>query len=129
MIDQLRPRERPTLRALDVRDAYGFLILPGAACRDVGAATKTLAVMANLGRQSGEVFAHVASIAERACLPVTTVRKHMKKLECKGWIQRCGRHNGRRAVTYKIRADALKPGQDYIAFPKWWKSGQLTLPP
>jgi len=99
-----------------------WIKLPLAVMQDCGPAAQTLGGLLKVTDK--ETFIETATIADRARLPVATVRKHLVTLDARGWIHNRGRQETRRgrlrrtatiALTAKAR-DNLKP---YAPLP-WW---------
>lgn len=116
-----------SLRARELRDLMGYLKLPHAAMRDMGTATRLLGALYELvdGRTL-TTFASVRVMAQRAMLPVATVRKQLRKLADRGWLQSLGRQKPhgrsmppRRTVTYQLSDKAVAERNPYAAWPCW----------
>jgi hypothetical protein len=105
-----------------VDPAVEKLKLPLAIMRDVGGAVQTLGGL--LAVTNRETFAAVATIAQRARVPVPTCRKHLLTLAARGWLENLGRQHTRRGaprrtstiVVTKQTIDSLEP---YSLLP-WW---------
>jgi DNA-binding MarR family transcriptional regulator len=108
-----------TLPLVEVKrhDSLGLL---REAMQRVGPASQTLGAVRAMAAGSGETFASVPVIAERACLPIRTVERHLERLVQNNWLQRRGREK-RRTPTYIVpndllnRSDALK----FAILPRW----------
>lgn len=70
------------------------------AMADCGAATQTFAAVRRIAK-NGETFASVRVIADYACLPVSTVKRHLRKLFSIGYLEYLGREK-RRTPTYRV---------------------------
>ena len=104
------------------------LAVPLAAVRAVGPAAETLATVMQISL--GETFVSQNAIAERARLPVDTVKKHLNKLVPE-WIENNGRQRTkggrvRRTVTLHPTAMARHNRSPYLLIP-WWASCWLNL--
>lgn len=71
-----------------------WIKLPLEAMREVGPAVQTLGGLLRITKR--ETFVSAARIAERARLPVKTVRNHIELLHNEGWILNTGRQRTRR---------------------------------
>jgi len=99
-----------------------WIKLPLAAMRDVGPAAQTLGGL--LAITNRETFVATAKIADRARLPVATIRKHLATLHARGWIEHKGRGRTRsgvlrRTVTYQVTNKSRDAAAEYGALP-WW---------
>jgi hypothetical protein len=113
----------PILASLDRGE---WLKLPIASLPLAGPAVQTLAAI--LKKTSRETFLPVEEVAEVARLPVTTCRKHIKKLAKmeQGWINNVGRQSTRsgiprRTCTIKIttKTTAALSSNGYLPLPFW----------
>lgn len=86
----------------------------------VGPAAQTLAAMRRLAHKDGKTFASKRVIADVACLPVRTVKRHLRELDAANWIENVGR-KGRRTPTYLVRADMINQtnAKKYAILPRW----------
>jgi hypothetical protein len=99
-----------------------WLKLPLAVMRDVGPAVQTLAGLLELTDK--ETFWKTAKIAEKARVPIATVRKHLLTLDARGWIVRKGREHTRagylrRTATIHIPKATREKLTPYGVLP-WW---------
>jgi hypothetical protein len=101
------------------------LRFPRAALVEVGPATWTLGAMYRLcsGRRRS-TFARLEYIAEMACLPagksgIRACIRHLRKLEQHGWVEKCGRENGRRTVTWALTTKAAEQLKPWASCPRW----------
>ncbi len=98
-----------------------WLRLPTATMREVGPAAQTLAGL--LAITNRETFSAAAQIAERARLPLKTVRKHLATLDSKGWIKNAGRGHTRagprRTCTIRITKKSTESLSEFGVLP-WW---------
>jgi len=110
-----------------------WIKLPLAVMQDVGPAVQTLGGLLKVTNR--ETYTAVADIAERARLPVGTVRKHLVTLDTAGWIVNKGREHTRRGrprrtCTLSISKKASGAIAPYSVLP-WWaccsirKAGKL----
>lgn len=105
------------------------LLLPHQAMQEVGHATQTLAAFLRFTSDGArETFVNVPRIARVACLPVSTVRKHIIKLGDAELLDDYGRQqlNGdrgrkRRTVTYGINPDKFTDEykEPFAILPRW----------
>jgi len=98
-----------------------WLKLPLAAIEDVGPATQTLGAILRITKK--ETFVAAEGIAEKAGLPLATVRKHLVTLDDHGWIKNAGRGHTRagrprRTCTINVTAKTLA-AKEYLVLP-WW---------
>jgi len=116
--DEEQVREISLIESLD----EWWLKLPLTIMQHVGPAVQTLAGI--LAITNRETFVPVEDIAKRTRLPISTVRKHLRTLIGKGWVENLGRQRTRagyrrRTVTIRLpkkTRDALEP---YGILP-WW---------
>lgn len=99
-----------------------WLKLPLSIMRDAGPAAQTLGGLLNITKN--ETFVSVSKIAERARLPVATVRKHLVTLDVRGWIENSGRERTRagiprRTCTMKVTSKTKAALNEYGILP-WW---------
>ena len=99
-----------------------WIKLPLAAVQDVGPAAQTLGGL--LALTTKETFAATSSIAQRARLPLPTVRKHLAILDGHGWIENKGRGSTRsgkprRTTTITVTKQTRDAIQPYGVLP-WW---------
>src|SRR5262249_56057948 len=86
----------------------------------VGPAAQTFAAVRCLACKTGETFASVRVIGDKACRPPRTVKRHLALLCKHKWLQRKGRQK-RRTPTYVVaqwylnRNDEMK----YALLPRW----------
>jgi hypothetical protein len=99
-----------------------WIKLPLACMQDVGPAAQTLGGL--LRESKRETFSAVSAIAERALLPVVTVRRHLITLHNAGWIVNAGREKTRRGAprrtcTIRVTQKSLAAMGEWGVLP-WW---------
>ena len=99
-----------------------WIKLPIAVMRDVGPAAQALGGILKITKT--ETFVAVSGIAEKARLPLATVRKHLVTLEEHGWIRNEGRQRTRtgrprRTCTLKLTKQSLDAMKSYNFLPLW----------
>jgi len=110
-----------------------WLKIPMAAMREKGIEGAAQTLGGFLALTTKQTFSSVERIAEWAGLPVTTVRKHLKKLVSAGWLTNIGRghdHRGRprRTCTYRITKKTLDSLSDYGVLPRWADVYKMSWP-
>jgi hypothetical protein len=110
-----------------------WIKLPLAVMRDVGPAVQTLGGLLKVTRN--ETFVSVATIAEKARVPLKTARNHLDILSERQWIQNVGRQRTRtgaprRTCTLRVTSrtrEALKRTSEltYGVLP-WWACRRLN---
>jgi hypothetical protein len=104
-----------------------WIKLPLKIMQDVGPAVQTLGGLLKVTNR--ETYTAVSEIAERARLPVGTVRKHLLTLDNAGWISNRGREHTRRGrprrtATLAITKKASGAIAPYAILP-WWACCQI----
>lgn len=99
-----------------------WIKLPLSIVRDVGPAAQTLGGLLRITNK--ETYIAVSKLAQRARLPVATVRKHLDKLHERGWIDNIGRGHtragrARRTCTIKVTTKTKAALNEYAILP-WW---------
>jgi hypothetical protein len=124
-------RDRQESNLLDSLLGY-WLKLPLAIMQDCGPAVQSLGGILKITDR--ETYVPIRDIAEKARLPVRTVKNHLKVLHDHGCIEHCGRQKTRRGflrrtVTIKITKQTKDLLEPYGLLP-WWGtcSGKLHLP-
>jgi hypothetical protein len=94
-------------------------LLRGAMCH-VGAAAQTLAAVRALSYRTGETFAAVKLVADRACLSTRTTERHLERLVQLNWLRKVGREH-RRTCTYQVPDDVRNQDDDkrFAKLPRW----------
>ena len=105
-----------------------WLKLPLSIVRDVGSSTQTLGGI--LRHSNRETFVSANKVAERARLPLATVRKHLVTLHEHGWIDNAGREHtrsgrARRTCTLKVTTKTKAALGEYGILP-WWACCRVT---
>lgn len=106
----------------------GWLKLALPVMRDVGPAAQTLGGI--LRQTTKETFVAAGAIAQKARLPLATLRKHLVTLHDHGWIANAGRERTRagrprRTCTVKLTPKAKSALADYSYLP-WWACCSIT---
>lgn len=104
-----------------------LLQLPYAAMREVGPAVQTLAGLIRVTKK--ETFAPIQTIADRARLPLKTVRNHLSQLHDAGWIVNTGRGHTRmglprRTCTIRVAQKTIDALPTYGLLP-WWATAKF----
>ncbi len=99
---------------------HDCLSLLRAAMADVGAAAQTLAAVRRLANNSGETFASVRVIADLACLPERTVKRHLAILVEWKYLE-YRRRQRRRTPTYAVPKGVMNAKGEfkYALLPRW----------
>ena len=105
-----------------------WIKLPLSIMRDVGPATQTLGGILKISNR--ETFVSANKVAERARLPLATVRKHLVTLHEQGWIDNAGRGytrlgRARRTCTLTVTTKTKAALCDYSILP-WWACCRVT---
>ncbi len=93
--------------------------------RQCGPAVQTLGAILQFTNKS--TFASAESIAEKARLPLATVRKHLLTLDEAGWIRNDGRgrtrsNRPRRTCTIAVTKRTLDASKEDYGVAPWWYS-------
>lgn len=99
-----------------------WIKLPEAVMYDAGPAAQTLGGLLKLTNR--ETYVAAAAIAEKARVPLRTVRKHLTTLDAAGWIHNAGRQptrsgHARRTATIKITTKTKDSTKPFGILP-WW---------
>jgi len=94
--------------------------LPREVMQMVGPAAQTFGALRTFARNTGETFASIAAIAEKACLPKGTVKRHLTTLCEAKLIKHKGRQR-RRTATYFVALAFLggNDGAKFAILPRW----------
>jgi hypothetical protein len=86
----------------------------------VGPATQTLGAVRALASRTGETFASVKVIADKACLPERTVERHLRELVTYKWLEYRPRQR-RRTPTYIVPKNLLNrnSARKFAILPRW----------
>jgi hypothetical protein len=126
MDDTVTERQRQEISLWDVLTGEWFKV-PLPIMREAGAAVQTFAALLKVTRE--ETFMAIGSIAEKARMPVPTVRKHLRALAAGGWIvnkgrERTRRGRPRRTCTISVTPKAAAAMVPYGVLP-WWSCCQI----
>ena len=85
-----------------------------------GEAAQTFAAFRTFARNTGEAFASVGVLADKACLPQRTVKRHISKLSACKLLKHKGRAR-RRTVTYSMDLRYLNANENakFAILPRW----------
>ena len=88
--------------------------------KGMGPAAQTLAAMRRLAAKNGETFASIRVIADIACLPQRTVKRHLRSLVHFQWLE-CQGRRGRRTPTYVVPMRLINRtgSQKFALLPRW----------
>lgn len=117
----MEPREISLLGSLDGE----WFKLPHAVMRDVDSATLTFAGMLKITNKA--TYVRAEKIADAARIKLCTTRKHLKKLQDRGWIENGGRAGFRRTATRRITKQAQQHLKPYGFLP-WWATWTMKWP-
>ncbi|HWA97338.1 MAG TPA: hypothetical protein VG713_02550 [Pirellulales bacterium] len=103
-------------------DRRDWLKVPFAVMQSCGPAVQTLAGLLKITKK--ETFVPIDDIAKYARVPIATARKHLAKLDERGWIRNGGRQRTRRGVprrtcTITLAPKAIGSLEPYGVLP-WW---------
>ena len=128
-IDDEETDDAPDVERISLLDSLDreWLRLPLAIMQDVGPAAQTLGGLLKVTNR--ETFVKAEKIARRACLPVSTVRKHLAILNEGCWINNVGRQltrsgRPRRTATIQVTQKARDCLEPYGVLP-WWAYRQF----
>ena len=99
---------------------HDVIALPREIMVKAKAAAQTFGAIRALAGRTGETFASVGVIAERACLPPATVKRHLESLVKKKLLKRKARHK-RRTPTFRIDVWFLSANDKakFAMLPRW----------
>jgi len=113
--------------AIYLRDEAGYLIMPEAILKSVGALGARLmgAIMDERRPSQPEFFKPVEAIAEMSFLGIPATRKLLTRLSESGWLDYKGRERPslkrrcRRTATWVVTTKAWKARRPWYPWPKW----------
>ena len=105
------------LAKVKLSDAFG---LPREVMVIAGEAAQTFAAFRTFARNTGETFASLGVLADKACLPRRTVKRHITKLLACKLLKHKGRQR-RRTVTYAMDLWYLNANENakFAILPRW----------